>query len=427
MNPTAPTSGTNTSLSVALPLAFVAVFMAFACWTLLAVSGVHLKQSLGLSSTEFGLLVGAPILVSGLLALPFGLLVRAIGGRLVIVGCLAGVSLVLVVLMQVQSYSAMVSVAGGLGLSIGLFISALRYVVTQASPAHMGVALGCCGAGISGAGFSYLVVPLIHEAYRWQVAPMAYILILGLTLVLTLVLTDSDRPPVPRPPVKPTMLAIRYAHPRSFGVNYSILFGGFVALILWLPDYLSAQYDLSLKTSAMLATLFVGAGAVAQIFGGALADQHGTPQVLRWALLAALALLLVFSYPHMQLEIKGVDTVYELELKLPLALAVVLLTFLGAAMGLGLGGLLRQLYHEFPRSIGIGGGATLSAACFLAFVLPLLFGLGNDLAGVRSIAFMLLFGMTLISLGISEWTIRVDERERLMEQNQDLTKTSVNE
>lgn len=413
--------GTGTSLTIALPLAFVAVFMAFACWTLLAISGVHLKQSLGLSSTEFGLLVGAPILVSGLLALPLGLLVRALGGRLVILGCLGGVSLDLALLMQVESYAGMLFVAAGLGLSVGLFISALHYVVTQTSPECIGLALGCCGAGMSGAGFSYLVVPLIHEAYRWQAAPMAYILILGVTLALILVLTEPDDPIKRTAPVKPTMLAIRYAHPRSFGVNYSVLFGGFVALVLWLPDYLSAQYDLSLKASAMLATLFVGAGAVAQIVGGALADRQGSARVLRWALLGALAVLLVFSYPDMQLEVKGVDTVYEIDLKLPLALAVVLLTFLGGVMGLGLGSLLRQLYAEFPRSIGIGGGATLSAACFMAFLLPLLFGLGNDLTGIRSIAFMLLFGLSLISLAISEWTTRLDERERLMEQRQKIT------
>lgn len=406
---------TGASLSVVLPLAFVAVFMAFACWTLLAVMGVHMKQMLGLSSTGFGLLLATPILAGGLLAVPMGYLIEARGGRWVILGCLAGLSLVLAALMLMQSYLGLLFVATGLGLSGGLFISGLHYVVSHSATHRMGVAMGCCGAGVIGAGFSYLAVPLIHEAFRWQIAPMAYILILGITMALVYLLTDPEDLSEPDPfessepgsDLWPGLLG-------SFCLSYSVLFGGFVALALWLPDYLSAQHELSLKKAAGLAILFIVPGALAQIPGGWLADRLGPQRIIRWTLVISLALLLVLSYPPMHLAVTGVEQVYLVEFRLPVSVVVAMLMLLSTAMGLGLGGLLRQLYDYFPQHVGIAGGFMLLAACLLTFALPLLFGLGNDLVGIRSIAFMLLFVVTGLALVVSECTARSEERRVLL-------------
>jgi NNP family nitrate/nitrite transporter-like MFS transporter len=404
-------------LSVVLPLAFVAVFMAFACWTLLAVMGVHMKQMLALSSTGFGLLLATPVLAGGLLAVPLGFVIEARGGRQVILGCLAGLSLVLVALMLVQSYFGLLLVATGLGLSGGLFISGLHYVVSHSATHRMGAAMGCCGAGMIGGGFSYLLVPLIHEAFRWQVAPMAYLLMLVITMALIYLLTDpediSDGEPGKAPgsdsELWPRLLG-------SFCLSYSVLFGGFVALALWLPDYLASQHELSLKQGAGLAILFIVPGALAQVPGGWLADKLGPKRVIRWALLACLGLLLGLPYPPMHLSITGYERTYPVELNLPVPAVIAMLMLLGTAMGLGLGGLLRQLYDFFPQHVGIAGGFMLMAACLLSFALPLLFGLGNDIVGIRSIAFMLLFMVTGVALIVSERASRAEERRVLLAQ-----------
>ncbi len=192
-----PLAGSNADahLSVVLPLVFMAVFMAFACWTLLAVMGMYMKQILSLSSTSFGLLLATPVLTAGLFAVPLGFVAEVRGGRQVILGCLVGLSLVMIALMLVQSYLGLILVATGLGLSGALFTGSLHYVVHHSAAHRMGVAMGCGGAGMLGVGFSYVSVPLIHEAFRWQVAPMAYLLMLVITIALVCLLTD---PPVPK-------------------------------------------------------------------------------------------------------------------------------------------------------------------------------------------------------------------------------------
>ena len=45
----------------------------FAVWTMFSVIGIKIKGELGLSETEFGLLIATPILTGSLVRLPLGL------------------------------------------------------------------------------------------------------------------------------------------------------------------------------------------------------------------------------------------------------------------------------------------------------------------------------------------------------------------
>ena len=53
----------------ALWISTLAFTVCFAVWTIFSIIGVQIKQDLGLSETEFGLLVGTPILTGSLIRL----------------------------------------------------------------------------------------------------------------------------------------------------------------------------------------------------------------------------------------------------------------------------------------------------------------------------------------------------------------------
>ncbi len=56
-----------------------------------------------------------------------------------------------------------------------------------------------------GAGLSYLLLPLISQAYGWRSAPMLYLLpVLAVAMLLWLFADDPNRLP---PPASPTMTA----------------------------------------------------------------------------------------------------------------------------------------------------------------------------------------------------------------------------
>src|SRR5512144_2331900 len=58
----------------------------FAVWTIFSIIGVQIKKDLGLSDTQFGLLVGTPILTGSLIRLMLGIWTDQHGGRIVYVG-----------------------------------------------------------------------------------------------------------------------------------------------------------------------------------------------------------------------------------------------------------------------------------------------------------------------------------------------------
>ena len=61
----------------------IAFTVCFAVWTIFSIIGIRIKQELGLNETQFGLLVGTPILTGSLVRLVLGIWTGRYGGRVV--------------------------------------------------------------------------------------------------------------------------------------------------------------------------------------------------------------------------------------------------------------------------------------------------------------------------------------------------------
>jgi len=57
----------------ALWLSAIAFTVCFAVWTIFSIIGAQIKKDLGLNDTQFGLLVGTPILTGSLIRLMLGI------------------------------------------------------------------------------------------------------------------------------------------------------------------------------------------------------------------------------------------------------------------------------------------------------------------------------------------------------------------
>ena len=67
----------------ALWLSTIAFTVCFAVWTIFSIIGIQIKKDLGLNDTQFGLLVGTPILTGSLIRLMLGIWTDQYGGRVV--------------------------------------------------------------------------------------------------------------------------------------------------------------------------------------------------------------------------------------------------------------------------------------------------------------------------------------------------------
>ena len=97
-------------------LAFTACF---AVWTIFSIIGVKIKQDLGLSDTQFGLLAGTPILTGSLSRIFLGIWTDQYGGRIVYVLTMLGAAAATFALSYATTYEMMLVAALGVGLAIG--------------------------------------------------------------------------------------------------------------------------------------------------------------------------------------------------------------------------------------------------------------------------------------------------------------------
>ena len=58
---------------------------------------------------------------------------------------------------------------------------------------------------------------------------------------------------------------------------YSVVFGGYVGLSLWMVKYFVTEYNFDMKDAALLAAYFSLPGGVLRAFGGWLSDKYGVP------------------------------------------------------------------------------------------------------------------------------------------------------
>lgn len=391
VNSTEPDDDRYTALLLVLPLALAGFIVASACWTLFAVVGVALRTEFQLSELQFGLLLATPMAVSALLAVPAGLCASRWGARRVMLWCLLGLALSMALVFFADSFGGYILAAGGLGLAGGFYSAGLQFVTIHCRPQRLGLVLGLFGAGITGAGFNYYLVPLLHQAYSWQGVPLAYVIVLLLILTLLLMLTEPDQNLTPTGNNAAALYKCWPPGVWKLCGYFAIIAGSFFALALWLPDYLSARSGLPVSLGAQQTLCFLLPGALAQISGGALADRLGSGRVGVWALLLALAALFVLSYPPMTLSMQGVRGSYQTELLLPRAWEGGVMIVLGAALGTAIGALQRMIILESREAAAVRAGILLLGAFAVAFVLPIAFAAINAWLNVRSAVFMLLF------------------------------------
>lgn len=405
------------SLAVVLPLAMAGFVVAAGCWTLFAVAGVHLRLELGLSDLQFGLLLAMPMAVSAALAIPSGLAAQKFGARRVMLVCLAGLAACMLILLTTDTFPGYLLAAGGLGLAGGFYSAGLQFVTGHCESKRLGLVLGVFGAGVTGAGFNYYLVPLFHEAFSWHGVPLAYLIVLVLIIALLLLLTepeDAEADPLAETSVRVLLQRMRRKRAGQLCAYFGVVAGSFFALALWLPDYLSAQFGLSVDAGARLAQWFVVPGALAQMAGGYLADRFGSARVVSRSLLVCLVSLFVLSYPPMTLFIQGVDQTIQVEFSLPLPLEGLFVVLLGLALGCTMGSLQRLVIIENRPVAAFVAGLLLVSAFSVAFVLPVIFSGVNYWLGIRSAVFMILFLLLVSCLFLFARESRRHERQSLL-------------
>jgi NNP family nitrate/nitrite transporter-like MFS transporter len=390
----------------------------FAVWTIFSILGVQIKNDLGLSETQFGLLIGTPILTGSLIRLLLGVWTDQIGGRIVYAGVMLSAAVATFLLSYAETYPQFLLAALGVGIAGGSFAVGITYVSKFYPQKQQGTALGIFGAGNVGAAVTKFAAPVVLAAMGWQ--SVAQIWAAGLVIMAVLFfITTKDDPELSQRRalgVKPRSLAEQFEPLKNiqvwrFSLYYFFVFGAFVALALWLPRYLIGVYGFDLRTAGMIAAAYSIPASLFRIYGGFLSDKVGARTVMYWTFLVSMLATFILSYPATTYVVDGIRGPIEFRFAIGPIGFIVVAFVLGFFMSLGKAAVYKHIPIYYPKDVGAVGGLVGMIGGLGGFVLPILFGMLNDLTGVWTSCFMLLFVIVAASLLWMHFAIRHMERE----------------
>ena len=385
------------SVLIASTFAFTICFMV---WMMFAVLGVPLQKILNLNETQTMILAATPVLSGSLIRVPLGIWTDKYGGRIVFF-CLMIATVIPIFLMSYATqYWHFLVIGLFVGLAGGSFSVGTPYVARWFERDQQGMAMGIFGAGNAGSSLTKLIAPAIIVWAGWQMVPTVYAAIMLATAVLFWFFSYSD--PKHLVPSNVTLASqlklmkdpavLRYCQ------LYSVVFGGYVALALWMVKYYVNEYGFSLATAGFLAMCFSLPGGVLRAFGGYLSDKFGALKVT-WAVMwVCWVAFFILSYPQTELVVQSTQGPKSFHLGLNATVFTVILFGVGIAMAVGKASVFKFIADEFPQDIGAVSGAVGLAGGLGGFFLPIMFGALVDLTGIRSTSFMLLYGTVCVSL-----------------------------
>jgi NNP family nitrate/nitrite transporter-like MFS transporter len=403
----------TSSQNRALGLSTIAFTVCFAVWTIFSIIGVALKDQLGLTDTQFGLLIGTPVLTGSIVRIALGVWTDRYGGRLVYTATMLAAAVATALLVFAQTYEQFLVAALGVGIAGGSFAVGVAYVSRFYPQKKQGTALGIFGVGNVGAAVTKFVAPFVMVAMGWQAVALIWAAALVVMALLFWLFSEDDpvlikrrKEGVPQRSFAAEFAPLRDVRVWRFGLYYFFSFGAFVALTLWLPRYLIGVYGFDIKTAGMIAAAYSIPASIFRAYGGTLSDKIGARTVMYWTFGVSAIATFILALPTSDMVVHGISGSFTVNFAIGTWAFIGLVFVLGFFMSLGKAAVYKHIPAYYPDNVGAVGGLVGMIGGLGGFVLPLLFGWLNDVTGLWSSCFIALFVLVVVSLALMHAAIR---------------------
>ena len=389
----------------------------FAVWVMFSIIGIPIKTNLHLNDTQFGILAATPILTGSLIRLPLGMWTDKYGGRIVFFLLMLSTIIPIYMISMATQFWQFLVLGLFIGLAGGSFSVGISYTARWFTKARQGLAMGIFGAGNAGAAVTEFLAPSLVVAYGWPAVPKVYAVAMLVTAVLFWFFTYSEphHKVGAAVTVRDQLAALKDPKVWRYSQYYAIVFGGYVGLSLWMTKYYIAEYGFDIKKAALVAAIFVLPSGVIRALGGWLSDRFGAHNVTCWVMWVSLICLFLLSHPQTELVVKTVTGSRSLHFQLNVWVFTALLFVVGIAWGFGKASVFKHIADEYPHNIGVISGIVGLIGGLGGFILPIMFGALVDLTGIRTTAFMVMFGFTCVSLVWMYLALKKEKRSEKLE------------
>lgn len=389
----------------ALSLSTLAFTVCFAVWTIFSIIGVQIKADMGLSDTQFSLLIGTPILTGSLIRLFLGIWADQYGGRPILMVVMLSSAFFTWCLTYADTYEMMLLTSLGVGIAGGSFVVGITYLSKWSDKERQGTALGVFGMGNIGAAVTKFVAPFVMVAYGWHTVAQVWA---GSLVVMSLLfwIFTKDEPQIqeqraakaaPKSMLE-SLKPLKKLQVWRFSLYYFFVFGGFVALALWLPRYYVGVYGMDIKQAGMLAASFSVAGSLFRAVGGYLSDKYGARSVMYWTFFVCTGCCFLLAYPSTDYIVHGIKEDIAFSFGWGFIPFTIIVFVLGFFMSLGKAAIYKHIPVYYPNDVGSVAGIVGLIGGLGGFFLPICFGMMNDILGIWTSCFMLMFLLVSVAL-----------------------------
>lgn len=376
---TATTISSGNNLQLALATGAFAI--CFAVFGSVSAMMPILKKTLALNPVQVSIALAIPVLLGSLGRIPLGMLTDRYGGRLIF-SIVMAFSIVPALLMGfVSAYWQLVLCGFFIGIALASFSVGVGFVSGWFPPERQGFALGVYGAGNIGQSLAAFGSPLLAAAlgFKWGFWTFGVLLLVWLA-VFWMKAENAPRRAAAKSfadVVKP----LKDAKSWLLSLYYFLTFGGFVAMAIYLPIFLTDIFKLTPGDAGGRTAGFVVLATVMRPVGGILADKIGGRKILLWVFPVTAAMAVFLACPSIVTFTIG-------------ALGM------AAAIGLGNGAVFKLVPEYFPNAVGAVTGLVGAAGGLGGFFPPLVLGAVRQATGSFTPGFVLLGLFSLLCLAV---------------------------
>ena len=372
----APTSAAEpatapTSNALQLGLATGGFAVCFAIFGSISAMMPIIRKNLGLTPMQVSIAIAVPVVLGSLGRIPLGMLTERYGGRLMFSITMLISIIPAVAIGFVDSYAGLLACGFFAGVALASFSVGVGFVTRWYAPQRHGTALGIYGAGNIGQSFAAMGAPLFAglAGYAWGF--WAFALLTTIWLVLFLLLAEDAPGRPPRKTIAQLFAPLKDRKSWLLSTYYFLTFGGFVAMSVYLPTFLTDIFDLTPADAGRRTAGFVLLATVMRPVGGMLSDRVGGRRILAFVFPATAMFALFLACPMMSTFTIG-------------ALGM------AAMIGLGNGAVFKLVPQFFPKDVGSVTGLVGAAGGLGGFFPPLLVGVLRQTTGHYAWGFILL-------------------------------------
>jgi MFS transporter, NNP family, nitrate/nitrite transporter len=376
-----PLAAAPTGNPLQLFLATGAFAFCFAVFGSVSAMMPMLKMQLQLSPVQVSIALAIPVLLGSLGRVPLGMLTDRFGGRIIFSLVMAGSIMASYLMGTVSSYERLLGFGFALGIALASFSVGVGFVSGWYPPSRQGSALGVYGAGNVGQSLAAFGAPMVAAAlgFKWGFWLPGVLLTIWLALFLALAKNAPDR--LPPKSLAQVFEPLKDSRCWLLSSYYFLTFGGFVAMSIYLPTFLTEIFQLTPQDAGRRTAGFVLLATAMRPLGGWLADRIGGSTILKFVFPITALMAGFLAVPSM----------------VPFTIGAL---GMAAVIGLGNGAVFKLVPEYFPKSVGAVTGIVGAAGGLGGFFPPLALGMVKQQLGSFTLGFILLGVFAILCLAM---------------------------